>query len=135
MTDVSTTTLPVIEEHLRIEKERVRTGRVRVRTETATVEEMATAELSTETVEVTRVPIDMPVEQAPPVRTEGDVTIIPVLEEVLIVEKRLVLKEELHVRRRVSEEQVQVPVTLRKQHAVVDRIDDTAATAKEEGQT
>ena len=32
-------------------------------------------------------------------REEGDVTIIPVLEEIVVVEKRLVLKEELHVRR------------------------------------
>ena len=47
------------------------------------------------------------------VRTEGDVLIIPVLEEVLVVEKRLVLKEELHVRRLVSEENVEIPVTVR----------------------
>jgi stress response protein YsnF len=44
-----------------------------------------------------------------------------VLEEVLVVEKRLVLKEELHIRRRVETETVEVPVTLRKQRAVVER--------------
>ncbi|RYY15982.1 MAG: DUF2382 domain-containing protein, partial [Alphaproteobacteria bacterium] len=51
------------------------------------------------------------------------VTIIPILEEILVVEKRLVLKEEVHVRRTAAAEDVEVPVTLRKQHAVVERVD------------
>ena len=55
-------------------------------------------------------------------RTEDGVTIVPILEEVLFVEKRLVLKEELHIRRRVSTETVQVPVVLRKERAVVERV-------------
>ncbi|MGN6488453.1 MAG: DUF2382 domain-containing protein, partial [Devosia sp.] len=47
----------------------------------------------------------------------------PVLEEVLVVEKRLVLKEELRLKRRVTTERVEVPVTLRKQRAVTERLD------------
>jgi stress response protein YsnF len=50
------------------------------------------------------------------------VTIIPVLEEVLVVEKRLILKEEVHIRQTTSGEAVEVPVTLRRQHAVVERV-------------
>jgi stress response protein YsnF len=50
------------------------------------------------------------------------VTIIPVLEEVLVVEKRLVLKEEVHIRSTTSGEDVEVPVTLRRQRAVVERV-------------
>ena len=46
----------------------------------------------------------------------------PVLEEILVVEKQLFLKEELHVRRRVIEDQVEIPVCLRKQRAVVERL-------------
>ena len=48
-------------------------------------------------------------------------TIVPVLEEVLIVEKRLVLKEELRIRRSRSQETEEIPVRLRKQRAVVER--------------
>jgi len=59
---------------------------------------------------------------APEVRTEGAVLIIPVMEEVLVVEKRLVLKEELHVQRIVSQEQIEVPVAVRKQRAEVERV-------------
>jgi stress response protein YsnF len=95
---------------------------VRVRTVTDSVGELAHADLLREAVEVARVPIDKVVQTAPEIRTDGDVTIVPVLEEVLVVEKRLLLKEELHIRRRVETEAVEVPMTLRKQRAVVERI-------------
>jgi uncharacterized protein (TIGR02271 family) len=114
--------IPLSDEELRVEK-RIRTaGKVRVHSVTDTVEEIARATLDGETVEVTRVPVDQEVDAAPAVRTEGDVVIVPVLEEVLVVEKRLVLKEELHIRRHATQENVEVPVTLRKQRAVVERL-------------
>lgn len=114
--------LPLVEEELRIDKRSVTTGKVRVRSVVDTVEEVARADLTGERVEVTRVPIDREVEAPPPTRTEGDVTIVPVMEEILVVEKRLVLKEELHIRRHVTHENVEVPVTLRKQRAVIERL-------------
>jgi stress response protein YsnF len=119
--------IPVVEETAAIDKRQVVAGRVRVRTVTETVEELAHASVQREDVEVTRVPIDRVVETVPEIRTDGDVTIVPVLEEVLVVEKRLVLKEELHIRRRAKTETVEVPVTLRKQRAVVERLDSGAA--------
>jgi stress response protein YsnF len=118
---VSEEVIPLVEETATVGKRQVVTGRVRVQTVTDTIEEVAQANVQRETVEVTRVPIDRIVESAPEVRTEGDVTILPVLKEVLVVEKRLLLKEELHIRRRVETETVEVPVTLRKQRAVVER--------------
>ena len=114
--------IPIVEEELRLDKREVVTGRVRVRTVVDVVEEMTQASLERETVEVTRVPVDRVVDEAPAIRTENDVTIVPVLEEVLVVEKRLVLKEELHIRRQTRSEDVQVPVQLRKQRAVVGRL-------------
>jgi uncharacterized protein (TIGR02271 family) len=114
--------LPLFEEKLRVEKRSVTTGKVRVRSVVDTVEEVAHATLAGERVEVTRVPVDHEVDVAPAVRTEGDVTIVPVLEEILVVEKRLVLKEELHIRRHRTHENVEVPVTLRKQRAVIERL-------------
>jgi len=118
---VSEEVIPLVEETATVGKRQVVTGRVRVRTVTDTIDELAHADVERETVEVTRVPVDRMVESTPDIRTEGDVTIVPVLEEVLVVEKRLVLKEELHIRRRVETETVEVPVTLRKQRAIVKR--------------
>jgi uncharacterized protein (TIGR02271 family) len=117
--------IPVIEETARIEKGVVETGRVRVQTRTATTEEVLRETLRSDAVGVTRVPIDRVIaegEAAPVARTEDGVTIIPVLEEVLVVEKRLVLKEEVHIRETTSVDAVEVPVTLRRQHAVVERV-------------
>ncbi|GJE53193.1 hypothetical protein GOFOIKOB_6269 [Methylobacterium tardum] len=118
-------TLPVVEETARIDKRAVETGRVRVSTLTETVDQVLRESLRSDTVEVTRVPMDRtlsPGEVPPAVREEDGVTIIPVLEEILVVEKRLVLKEELHIRRNSADEDVEVPVTLRKQRAVVERV-------------
>lgn len=114
--------LPLVQEELRIEKRRVTTGTVRVRSIVDMVEAVARATLEEETVEVTRVPVGAQIDEVPQMRTEGDTTIIPVVEEVLVVEKRLVLKEELHIRRRVKSEEVGIPVLLRKQRAVVERL-------------
>ena len=119
------TTVPVLEEQAFLDKHVVTTGRVRVVTHSETVEQLAEATLHGESVEVTRVPIDRPVTgEVPQLRTEGGVTIVPVLEEVLVVEKRLVLKEEIHLCKRETTEQVEVPVSLRRQTAKVERSDD-----------
>jgi uncharacterized protein (TIGR02271 family) len=120
--------IPLVEEELRLEKRNVATGKVRVRTVVDLVDELAQASLEEETVEVTRVPVGRMIDEAPAVRTEEGVTIVPIVEEVLVVEKRLVLKEEVHIRRQIKTEQVEVPVQLRKQRAVVERlaVDDDA---------
>lgn len=61
--------------------------------------------------------------EAPQVRIEGDVTIVPVMEEVLVIEKRLMLVEEIHIRRVATREDVSIPVELRKQRATIERED------------
>jgi stress response protein YsnF len=66
------------------------------------------------------------------VRTEDDVMIVPVLDEVSVVQKQLVLEEELHIRRQVESEAVEVPVTLCKQWAVVERIAPDETKTQEE---
>lgn len=114
--------IPLVEEEARIGKRQVTTGRVRIDTKIEEVAEVARATLEGETVEVERVPIDREITEIPSVRTDGDLTIVPVVEEVLVVEKRLVLKEELHIRRRRTSEEVEAPVTLRKERVIVERI-------------
>ena len=76
-----------------------------------------------ERVDVRRVLIDRDVEGPLPVRREGETTIIPIVEEVLIVEKRYRLKEEVHVTRTAREELHRETVTLRRQEAEVEQFD------------
>lgn len=75
-----------------------------------------------EHVEVERVAVNRPVNSIPPTRRDGDTTIVPVVEEVLILQRRLILKEELHVRLVRTTEQHQERVVLRRQEAVITRI-------------
>ena len=117
-------TVLLVEETARIDKRSEVVGRVRVQTRTVVREEIAAADLASESVAVVRVPVGREVDAVPEVRTEGEVTIVPVVEEVLVVETRLVLKEEIHIRRTRSVERFETPVVLRRQDASVDRFAD-----------
>ena len=73
-----------------------------------------------------RVPVGVLVEpgtQPPQIRTEGNVTILPILEEVPVIEKRLLVKEELRISRQATNEVADISVAVRKQRAVVERLD------------
>jgi len=115
------TVIPVFEEELSVAKRVVETARVRVSRITHNHQQMVDEMLQHEKVEIERVPIDRPVDSMPSIRQEGDVTIIPVVEEVLKIERQLVLKEEVHLRRVKTAERYQERVTLRRQEATVSR--------------
>jgi len=118
-------TIKVIAERLRIEKRAVEGEGVRVRIVTDEEATPASVTLRTERMEVEHVPIGRVVERAPPVREENGVTIIPVMEEVVVTETRLVLKEELHIRRVAETREHQQTVLLRRQRAEVERLPPT----------
>ena len=72
--------VPLASEELRLEKRETSTGKVRVQTVVETVDELARATVEEESLDVQRVPVGKVVPEPPGIRTEGDVTIIPVLE-------------------------------------------------------
>jgi stress response protein YsnF len=116
------TVLPVAEESLHLGKHPVETGRVRVALSTETVEEVLRETLRTQRAEVERRPMGQTVTEVPRIRREGDVVIIPVVEEVLVVEKRLVLREEIRLHLIESETEIEHPASRRVQHAKVERV-------------
>jgi stress response protein YsnF len=116
------TVLPLIEEKLRVEKTQKEVGRVRVSVSTQTVEEVVRETLRSRNAEVRRVPVGQEIGQAPAIREENGVLIIPVVEEVLVVVKKLFLKEEVHVYFEEKDEIVEQSVERRVQHAVVERL-------------
>jgi len=113
--------IPLAEERLEVGKRAVERGRVVVRKRVETREELAEAVLHREELSVERVPFGVPVDAPPPVRQEGDVLIVPVVEEQLVVRTRLVLKEELRVTRHRRAETFREPVRLRAEVAEVAR--------------
>ena len=121
MSDDREERIPLLEERLVTSKETVETGRVKVQTVLEEREEMVREQLSRAYVDIERVEMHVEVDQPPPVRQEGDTTIIPIVQELLVVQRKLVVTEEVRVRqRRVQEEHVE-PVSLRSQRAVVER--------------
>lgn len=113
----------MVDEVLEVGKRTVQTGVTRITKRVHEREEEIDPPLLTEKVEIERVPVNRFVEGALPVREQDGTTIVPVLEEVLVTEKRLFLKEELHIRR-VSET-VHHPqkVTLRSEEVEVEHIE------------
>ncbi len=100
---------------------RVRKTLVRAARTTAERTVAVDEELAGESVVVERVAIGRIVEVAPPVRQEGDVTIVPVVEEELVLVRRMVLKEEVHLRRVRTTTRHAETVTLREQKLTVTR--------------
>jgi stress response protein YsnF len=115
--------IPVVEERAVILKRKKLTGGMRVRTVVRENEEVIDEPLTTEEVEVERVPLGQWVEAPVPIRQEGETTIITLLEEVAVVEKRLRATEEVRITRRRTTRQAAQHVTLRREEAVVERLD------------
>ena len=126
-----TQTIELLEETLRVAKRTVEHGRVRVSVLTETEQRQVRETLRSSRVEVEHVAVGRRLEAGeamPQSRTENDVLIIPVVEEMLVMEKRLVVVEEMHIRIVQSQEEVEQAVPLRRQRAVVERL-----TAGQEG--
>lgn len=115
--------VPLVEERLRIDKQSRETGRVRI--STAVEERVAWIRESLESTDIAieRIQIGREVPAPPEIREEGDVLIVPVVEEILVVERKWVLKEELRVRRTHSTQRIEEPVVLRSTKVDVQRTD------------
>ena len=120
---IENVSVPVIEEELEVGKRRVEGDRVSVRTVSSERTEVVEQPLESMEVEVERIAIDREIDTAPEIRNDGDTMIIPIVEERLVVEKRLFLREEVHVHRRRVVTQFRQNVTLRSQEVVVERRD------------
>jgi uncharacterized protein (TIGR02271 family) len=115
--------IPVVEERAVVVKQKKLTGGLRVRTIVHEDEEVIDEPLTAEEVEVERVPLDRWVDAAIPVRQEGLTTIITLLEEVVVVDKRLRAIEEVRITKRRTTRQASQRVTLRREEAMVERLD------------
>ena len=118
----------VVVERLRLER------KVQVHLHTVDREHPVDELLTHERVEIERVPIGRQVDAVPADRQEGDTTIIPVVEEVVVVHRQLVLKEEIRMRRVRITEHHRETVTLREQEATVER-DEPAVSAADDTST
>jgi uncharacterized protein (TIGR02271 family) len=114
-----------------VEKRKIDTGRgVRITKRVIEREEIVDEPLEHEELVVERVAINQIVDakDLPSVRQEGDVTIIPVLEETIVIEKRILLREEMRVRRVRREVHEPQRVVLRGETVTTEDFDENRTT-------
>jgi uncharacterized protein (TIGR02271 family) len=121
--DETTRVIPVIQEELVTGTRIVETGIIRIRKEIHEREETVDLPLMKEEIHVERVLVDQFVEEPPEVRHVGETLVVPVMEEVLVVEKRILLKEELHITKVAKTYHNPKKVTLRSEEVRIEHED------------
>jgi uncharacterized protein (TIGR02271 family) len=114
--------LPLYAEEVSVSRQVVPKSRVQVSRVSHEREQLVDELLAHEHVEIDRIPMGTPVDTIPPIREESGTIIVPVVEEVLVVERRLILKEEVRIRKVRDEERHQERVTIRSQEAIITRL-------------
>lgn len=115
-------TIPLVEEYLTLGRRSVEMGRVRVNLATTTENARLSEPVRHEQVEIRRIVIGREVASAPSMREEEDgaVLVIPVLEEILVTERRIILKEEIRIRRVTTMEVIEKDVAVHSQAATIE---------------
>ena len=121
-TESGETVVPLVAEEVAVSKQVVETGRIQVARVTHEREQVIDEMLAHHTAEIERVRVGQFVDTMPAVREEDDTVVIPIVEEMLVIERRLFIKEEVRVRRVRSTERHQESVTLRHHEAVVTHL-------------
>ena len=113
--------VPLAREEIEVEKRTVERGRLRVKKTVQSREEIVEQPLQHDEITVERVAVNREIDAPLQPRYERDALVIPVIEEVLVTRKQLVLKEEIYIRRRCVESMHQERVTLRSEDVEIER--------------
>lgn len=126
------TVLSLHAEKISAGKRRIVTGRTQVALVTRDQEEFVREVLAHDKVEIQRVPIGRALDHPPGLRQEGDTVVIPVMEEVLTINRQLILKEEIRIRRVRVSRLYQERIRVRRQDVLITH---KPLTAREDTQT
>ena len=118
--------IPLAEEQAEIGTTKVVDSRIRINRSTTTAEKLLEAEMWREEVEIKHIQKNEVLAEGyfPQVRQEGDVLIVPVIEEQVEIIRRHILREEVHIHRMRKSEQFQQSVTLRSQEIEINKEDN-----------
>lgn len=120
--DAEEVVIPVIAEELVVLTMEQDTGGVRATKTVREQEQIVDQLLAQERVTVERKSINRVLAAPVEVRQEGDTLIIPVMEEVMVVQKQLVLKEEIHIRKRQVEVHDQQRFIVRSEQVTLEEL-------------
>jgi uncharacterized protein (TIGR02271 family) len=120
--------IPVHEETIDAAVHPIDKGMIRLRKRVETVPYETTVEAGRDEVTVERVKVDRQVDAVPEPRQEGETLVIPVVEEVIVTETRLMLREEVRITRRRVTESVPVRDTIRREVVEIEQLPPAEAT-------
>jgi len=112
--------IPIYEERLRTEIRPVDLGEVRVQKTVEHVPTTATRSVERDEVEIERVPLDRLLDQPVEPWQDGEWLVVPVMEEVLVITKQLVLTEEVRIRTKLVAEEQEVYEVLLREHVSIE---------------
>ena len=112
--------MPLREERLEVGTREVDLGEVRVHKSVEETEAVQRGPLTREDVQIERIKVNRPVSVPEERRQEGDWLIIPIMEEVFVVQKQLIVTEEIRIRKLVVTEEHEVRGTVRREHASIE---------------
>lgn len=113
--------IPLAAERLRVDKQAVNLGEFIINKRVEEVEEVHHIPITHDELDIQRVPMNnLPLSAPLQPRTENGVLIVPVMQEVLVVQRQLVLIEELHVAKRYVTETQEIRDTVRRERVEVD---------------
>ncbi|NLG97328.1 MAG: YsnF/AvaK domain-containing protein [Chloroflexi bacterium] len=124
--------IPVIAEHLEVTKREREKGTVRVEKKVHEKEQIVDQPVIKNRVDVRRKPVNKYIDKPLSAWYEGDTLVIPVQEEVLVIEKKLVLREEIRVTQQKTEVRQPRSYKLRREEVYVNRISSDAPAEEEE---
>ena len=132
------TVVPVVEEFPVVGKRTVPSGRLRIDKTVSERDVVIDEPLLQRDVQVERVPIGRDVsasEELPGIRYDGDTMIIPVLHEVPVVVKKIVLKEEIRITRVARQVRQPQTVQVRVEEVSLVHEDEEAASPPDQGES
>lgn len=115
--------LQVVEEDMTVGKKLLERSRVRVNKRVETYEEIVDVPIVHERFRVEHIPINQVIEGDVPIeRDEGEIHIIPIIEEIVTTEARLWFREEVYISKQRRYDTLSSEVTLRRELAEFERV-------------
>jgi len=114
--------VPLVEEYLEVNKQWVQSGEVLIRKHVETSTQTVPVDVEFEEVQVDRVPVNRPLAYGEKTEPwwDGDVMVVPVIEEEVVVMKRQVLREEVRIYKRRTSRQETVSDTVRSERITIE---------------
>src|SRR4051794_38249598 len=112
--------VPILEEQVQFGTRVVDLGEIRVHKTVEEHEEVRRGPLAREDVQIERIRVNRPVDEPEQRRQEGDWLVIPIMEEVFVVQKQLMVTEEIRIRKQLVTEEREVRETIRREHASIE---------------